>query len=71
MGVHTGRVNGESFVRQMSIFDETDYEKLMRMDKAVDGIRRRLGADAVMRAVFLNNSISHMSGGIENVMKLH
>ncbi|MCI8976490.1 MAG: DNA polymerase IV [Lachnospiraceae bacterium] len=71
MGVHTGRVNGESFVRQMSIFDEIDYEKLMRMDKTVDGIRRRFGADAVMRAVFLNNSISHMSGGIENVMKLH
>ena len=71
MGVHTGRVRGESFVRQMSIFDEIDYEKLMGVDKTVDGIRRRFGADAVMRAVFLDNSISHMSGGIENVMKPH
>lgn len=66
--VHTGRVNGEDPGRQMSIFDEIDYEKLGRMDHAVDGIRSRFGADAVMRAVFLNRPIKHMSGGMVNTL---
>ena len=46
------------------LFDETDYEKLARMDKAVDDIRKRFGIDAFMRATFLNQPIDHMCGGI-------
>ncbi len=64
LGVHTSRVNETDFGRQLSIFDEIDYEKLSRMDRTVDEIRKRFGGDAVMRAVFLNGSIDHMSGGI-------
>lgn len=64
LGVHTSRVNGADLGRQGSIFDEIDYEKLSKMDQTVDGIRSRFGADAVMRAVFLNQPIDHMSGGI-------
>ena len=58
------RYTSTEFGRQLSIFDEIDYEKLSRMDQTVDGIRDRFGADAVMRAVFLNRPIDHMSGGI-------
>ncbi len=64
LGVHTSRVRGEAFMRQMSLFDEIDYEKLARMDATVDGIREQYGIDAVKRAVFLNHPIDHMSGGI-------
>ncbi len=64
LGVHTGRVNGADSGRQLSLFDEIDYEKLSRMDETVDEIRKRFGTDAVMRALFLNQSIDHMSGGI-------
>jgi len=64
LGVHTSRVRGEAFMRQISLFDEMDYEKLARMDAAVDGIRERYGIDAVKRAVFLNQPIDHMSGGV-------
>lgn len=39
------------------------------MDETVDAIRERYGCDAVMRAVFLNQSIDHMSGGISNAAK--
>ena len=62
--MHTSRVNETDFGRQLSIFDEIDYEKLSRMDRTVDEIRKRFGGDAVMRAVFLNGSIDHMSGGV-------
>lgn len=64
LGVHTGRVSGAGSGRQLNLFDAVDYEKLSRMDETVDGIRRRFGADAVMRAAFLGQPIDHMSGGI-------
>ncbi len=56
LGVHTGRVSREDY-RQLRLFDRTDYEKLSRMDRAVDGIRERFGAGALRRAVFLNRDI--------------
>lgn len=64
MGVHTGKADGSDSGRQLSIFDHTDYEKLFVLDKTVDGIRGRFGTDAVMRAVFLDQPIDHMCGGI-------
>lgn len=64
LGVHTGRVSEAGFGRQLNLFDEIDYEKLSRMDETVDGIRKRFGTDAVMRATFLDQPIDHMSGGI-------
>lgn len=70
LGVHTSRVRREDTVRQMSLFDETDYEKLAALDGTVDAIRERYGCDALMRAAFLNQSIDHMSGGNSNAAKL-
>lgn len=64
LGVHIGRVSGADCGRQLNLFDEIDYEKLSRMDATVDGIRKRFGADAMMRASFLDQPIDHMSGGI-------
>ena len=64
LGVHTsGVMNGESG-RQLSLFDETDYDKLHEMDLTVDTIRDKYGIDAVKRAVFVKQPIDHMSGGI-------
>ena len=64
LGVHTGRADGSDFGRQLNIFDQTDYEKLLKLDKTVDGLRSRFGNDAVMRAAFLDQPIDDMSGGI-------
>lgn len=64
LGIHTGRIGEETVLRQESLFDETDYEKLEKWECAVDSIRRRYGADAVKRAVFLKSPVDHMSGGI-------
>lgn len=46
------------------MFEEIDFEKLERMDKTVDSLRKRFGMDSVMRAAFLKQPIDHMSGGI-------
>lgn len=63
LGVHTGKL-GESGARQLNIFDTVDYEKLERLDAALDSIRNRHGQDSVMRASFLKSSLDHMTGGI-------
>lgn len=40
--------------RQMTLFDHTDYEKLERLDKALDAIKDKYGRGAVRRASFLD-----------------
>ena len=50
LGVSTSKASRESSGRQMNLFDETDYEKLEKLDKAMDSIRRKFGAKAVQRA---------------------
>lgn len=65
LGVHTGRVVRGGTGRQMSLFDEVDYEKLEKLDNCVDSIRERFGADAIKRASFLRQDrIDHMNGGV-------
>ena len=48
----------------MNLFDMDRYEKFSKLDLAVDRIRDRYGDDSIMRAIFLNKHIYHMSGGI-------
>ena len=50
LGVSTTRVSKEDKGRQLSLFDDTDYEKLEKLDKAMDAIRSRFGNGAVVRA---------------------
>ena len=64
LGIHTSRVQDNDFARQMNLFDEVDYEKLAKMDETLDLLRERFGIDSVKRAIFLNQPIDHMSGGI-------
>lgn len=65
LGIHTSRVRKQEQCRQMQLFDHTDYDKLERLDQAVDAIRQRYGVDSVFRAAFLKEEkLDHYSGGI-------
>ena len=64
LGIHTSRVRSDEFFGQIRLFDEINYEKLAKMDRTVDALRKRFGIDSVMRATFLNQPIDHLSGGI-------
>ena len=64
LGIHTSRVKDGFNMRQLDMFDTTDYEKLEKMDATVDRIRGRYGIDSVKRAAFVGSPIDHMSGGI-------
>ena len=69
LGIHTSRVINGDLYRQPTLFDEIDSDKLERLDKIVDSLRKRFGMDSVMRASFIQppngkQLIDHMSGGI-------
>ncbi len=53
LGIQVGKVSKEAATRQISLFDDTDYEKLEAVDKAVDKIRSKYGQGAIQRAVFM------------------
>lgn len=65
LSIQTSRVKSSEESRQLSLFDQTDYEKLEKMDKAIDSIRLKYGNDAIKRAVFAEHKdIDHMNGGV-------
>lgn len=57
LSVQTSRVSHGENNRQMSLFDNTDYEKLEKLDKAIDSIRKKYGSDAVCRASFMQATL--------------
>ena len=64
LGIHTSQVVTEE-TRQLNLFDDMDYEKQERLDRVVDDIRKRFGADSIVRASFIKaDKVDHMSGGI-------
>lgn len=64
LGIHTGRIQEQDYIRQLQLFDPINFEKLEKLDAAVDSIRKRYGLDALKRAVFVQTPIDHMEGGI-------
>jgi Nucleotidyltransferase/DNA polymerase involved in DNA repair len=64
LGIHTSKVVRGTTDRQLNLFDMNRYERLSKLDQAVDKVRDKYGHDAIIRATFLNNPIYHMTGGI-------
>lgn len=64
LGIHTSRVVTEAGSRQLNLFDMTRYDQYSKLDKAVDLVRERYGDNSIKRAVFVDNPIYHMAGGI-------
>ena len=53
LGIQTSKIDEGGYGRQMNLFDNTDYEKLEKLDNAVDKIREKYGKDKIKRATFL------------------
>lgn len=68
LGVHTSKLSSEDF-RQYNMFDMYRYDKLEKLDSAIDKIRERYGEDSVKRACFLDGPLDHMSGGIDRAKR--
>ena len=55
LGVSTGKATHEQ-VRQYSLFEKQNVEKLSKLDSCLDSIRQKYGDDSVKRASFINSS---------------
>lgn len=63
LGIQTSHVSRPGDGRQMTLFDDADYEKREKLDRVMDSIRERFGTDAVKRASFLmQDQIDHTVG---------
>lgn len=63
LGVTANRLADEKEARQLDLFQTVDYEKMERLDQAMDTIRNRFGMNAVKRASFLaEDRINPMPG---------
>lgn len=47
------------------MFEQINYEKYEKINRAVDAIRKKYGEDSVIRARFVKNDVKSMSGGLD------
>ncbi len=63
LGVSTSHATDTAF-EQYNMFDMDRFEKLSKLNNAIDSIRNKYGEDSVQRASFINSKQTHMTGGI-------
>lgn len=72
LGVSTGHATEESY-EQYHLFDAQKYEKLGKLNSAIDAIRQKYGEDSIKRARFASpekegkktSKLNHMTGGLD------
>lgn len=64
LGVQVTRLTQSGGYRQYSLFDGARYERMEKMDAAMDAIRDKFGETALFRARFLHQPETHMAGGL-------
>lgn len=64
LGVQVTRLSQSGGYRQYSLFDAAQYDRLEKMDAAMDAIREKFGETALFRARFLGRAEQHMAGGL-------
>ena len=69
LGVFTSKATEEQSF-QYSLFETGKYDRLAKLDKAIDTIRGKYGEDSVQRACFIKNKQTHMSGGINKAKRV-
>lgn len=63
LGIQTSHIRRARDGRQLSLLDDESYEKLEKLDKAMDSIREKYGSNAIQRASFLSQSKIDSSPG--------
>lgn len=62
LGVRVSELSNNDFY-QSSMFQEDNVDKYRKLDKAIDGIRKKYGSNAVFKSTFLYSGIKPMTGG--------
>ena len=64
LGIHTTQVQTDAG-RQYNLFDLQKFDRLEKLDRTVDQIRKKYGEDSIFRACYIGSKVSHMSGGLD------
>uniref|UniRef100_UPI004055C20D DNA polymerase Y family protein n=1 Tax=Agathobacter sp. TaxID=2021311 RepID=UPI004055C20D len=74
LGVRASKATSES-IRQYSLFEKQNTEKLSKLDSAIDAIRLKYGEDSIKRASFIKSEkpspVGHMAGGLSKAKHTH
>ena len=71
LGVQVTRLSKEPY-QQFDLFSELSpqrYDKKLRLDEAVDGLRDKFGEDIIQRGRFVNTGQLHMGGGLDKARR--
>lgn len=68
IGVSTSHASPDKY-EQYNLFDMDKYEKLSKLNTAIDSIRNKYGEDSIKRACFVNSDTSHMTGGLHKAKR--
>lgn len=64
LGVSTSHATDTSY-EQYNIFDLDKFDRLSKLNTAIDKIRNKYGEDSVKRACFIDSQHKHMTGGLD------
>lgn len=68
LGVFTSRATDNQY-QQINMFDMGKYDKLSKLNTAIDSIRTRYGEDSIKRACFLDSDTAHMTKGMNKAKR--
>lgn len=68
LGVSTSHATDSAY-EQFNLFDSEKYEKLSKLNHAIDTIRGRYGEDSVKRACFVDSEHGHMTEGMNKAKR--
>lgn len=64
LGIQVTNLSATGGYRQYSLFEEAGYDRMEKIDRALDALREKYGEDSVFRARFLDRPSGHMAGGL-------
>ena len=68
LGVNTSHAGTEKY-EQYNLFEQDKYEKLSKLNQAIDSIRDKYGEDSIKRACFVGSETEHMAGGLSKAKR--
>lgn len=71
LGVQVTRLSGEAYQQFdfLSGYSPAQYDKKLRLDETVDGLRDKYGEEIIRRAKFAQDPDGHMAGGLDKARR--
>lgn len=68
LGVSTSHPSEQQY-EQYNLFDMERFDRLSKLNSAIDQIRSRFGEDSIQRACFIDSEEKHMTGGLHKAKR--